>query len=80
MKRKLIRIGIAAMALGFSLIAGASFHLWKITEIYSNASGTVQFIELSTTAGGQQFLATHSITATGANTNNFVFPSNLPGD
>ena len=80
MKRILIRIGIAVMALGFSLIAGASFHLWRISEIYSNASGTIQFIELSTTAGGQQSLAGHSITASGANTNNFVFPSNLPGD
>ena len=68
------------MALSFSLIAGASFHLWQISEIYSNASGTIQFIELQTNSGSQQFLAGQSITATGANTNNFVFPSNLPGD
>ena len=61
--------------------ARATFHLWQLNEIYSNADGTVQFIELITSAGGQQFLAGHSITsAQGATTLSFTFPSDLPGD
>ena len=63
-------------------MAQASFHLWRITEIYSNADGSVQFIELTALAGGQQFIAGHSITSTqpGAQGRTFTFPSNLPGD
>jgi len=34
--------------------ARAAFHLWQVNEIYSNADGTVQFIELIALAGGQQ--------------------------
>ncbi len=61
--------------------ARATFHLWQLNEIYSNADGTVQFIELSTGASGQQFLARQTITSSqGATTHSFTFPSNLPGD
>ena len=41
-----------------------AFHLWDINEIYSTADGTQQFIELSTTSNGQEFLTGHTITAT----------------
>ena len=61
--------------------ANATFHLWQISEIYSNADGTIQFIELSTSFGGQQFLTGHTITASqGATTHAFTFPSDLPSD
>jgi hypothetical protein len=61
--------------------ARATFHLYQVNEIYSNADGTVQFIELFSGAGGQQFLAGHSISSTqGATTHLFTFPSDLPGD
>src|SRR5437016_311124 len=64
-----------------ALPAHASFHLWMIDEIYSNASGTVQFIELSTNSGGQQFLLSHSISASqSGSTHSFNFTNNLPGD
>ena len=68
----------------FTIAAGpalATFHLWVISEVYSNADSTVQFIELSTSSGGQEFLAGHSITSTtGSTTQSFTFPSDLPGD
>ncbi len=32
--------------------AFADFHLWTINEVFTNADGTVQFIELSTTVTG----------------------------
>ena len=57
-----------------------SFHLWKIDEIYSNADGTVQFIELSNAANGEQFVDGVSITDTANGvTNTFTIAGNLPG-
>ena len=70
------RVWLCAALIGFSWSAHSNFHLWQITEVYSNASGTVQFIELTALSGGQQFLAGHTITGAG----NFTFPSNLPSD
>jgi len=61
--------------------AQATFHLWKIEEIYSNADGSVQFIELTALASGQQFIAGHTISSSqGTQTKTFTFPTNLPGD
>ena len=75
--------------------ARATFHLWQLNEIYSNADGTVQFIELITSVGGQQFLAGRTITSSQVElvvgpygqpssqvtkTQSFTFPSDLPGD
>src|SRR6266566_5843447 len=72
---------VVAMVLGASGGVGASFHLWQLSELYSNADGTVQFIELTALAGGQQFVMGHTITCTmGGSTHSFTFTSNLPGD
>ena len=61
--------------------AFSSFHLWQIKELYSNASGTVQFIELTASAGGQQFIGGRTITSSQAGiTRSFTFPTDLPGD
>jgi hypothetical protein len=46
--------GVVAIALALTLTprqSRATSHLWRITEIYSNASGTVQFIELKESEG-----------------------------
>lgn len=59
----------------------ANFHTWKVNEIYSNADGSVQFIEMKEGSGlnGQQFLPGHSIICiTPSGTNRFNFPANLP--
>jgi serralysin len=61
--------------------ARATFHLWTVNEIYSNADGSVQFIELheSSTFNGENLLAGHFIRCTsGLLTNTFIFPTNLP--
>jgi hypothetical protein len=56
-----------------------TFHLYRISELYSNADGSVQFIELTTTADGQNFLGGHTITDTqGGTTHSFTFPTDLP--
>lgn len=62
--------------------AQATFHLWVIDQIYSDSTGDVQFVELFTSAGGQEFLSSHSIsTSSGTNPQHtFTFPTDLPGD
>lgn len=61
--------------------AFSSFHLWQIRELYSNTSGTVQFIELTALAGGQQFIGGRTVTSAQAGlTRSFMFPTDLPGD
>lgn len=75
------RFCILSVLLGLSSAAQAAFHLWQITELYSNADGSVQFIELTALTGGQQFLSQHTIVASqGGTTRTFTFPSDLPGD
>ena len=62
--------------------AHAAFHLFIINELYSNADGTVQFVELTALEGGQQFLFGQYIGTfnTAGVTRNFDFPNDLPGD
>src|SRR5438105_11430696 len=61
--------------------APASFHLWFIKQVYSNADGSVQFIELTAYAGGQQFTRGHTIKATqGSTTHSYTITTDLPGD
>jgi hypothetical protein len=76
--RKLV---LLALCLGLSGTADAAFHLFLINKLYSSADGSVQFIELSALAGGQQFTAGHTMTSTqGSSTKVFNVVSNLPGD
>ena len=57
----------------------ASFHLWEISEIYSNADGTVQYVELFTASNSQQFTTNRVIRASqGASNNEFIFPTLTP--
>lgn len=63
--------------------AKAAFHFWNLNEIYTNSSGTLQFIEFSTTFGGQQFVTGQQITIHNIGDtiqNTFTIPSNLPSD
>lgn len=58
----------------------ASFHLWNISEIYTNSDGTVQFIELETTVDGQEFISAHDLTATSdGNPSVYTIPTDLIG-
>src|SRR3954451_12562063 len=80
---------LAAWAAVFGLMmlaaspARAAFHLWGINEVYSNASGTLQFIELfdgppADPFGGQNFIGGLSISVTDAsNSQTNIF--NIPG-
>jgi len=57
-----------------------SFHLYRINEIYSNADGSVQFVELKVgPSNGESFWQGQSLTASqGGAVHRFVFPTNLP--
>lgn len=56
-----------------------SFHIFHINEVYSNADGSVQFIEFVGDADGQHLWAGHSITSTnGTNTNTYPISTDLP--
>jgi Ca2+-binding RTX toxin-like protein len=56
-----------------------AFHLFHITEVYSNADGTVQFVEFLGEANSQHLWKDEVLNATqGGITNSFTFPTNLP--
>ena len=58
--------------------AWATFHLFAINELYSNADGSVQFIELHTASDLQEQLAGRTLMSTdGATTHTLVFTKNL---
>lgn len=67
---------LAVVALS-ALPAHAGFHLWSLNEIFTNSSGTLQFIELRTTSGTENFVGGMQISVTNvANTitNTFTLP------
>jgi serralysin len=59
-----------------------SFHLYTINELYSNADGSVQFIEMAVGPfDGQSFWQGQTISVTqGSTSHSYTFPSDLPSD
>jgi hypothetical protein len=58
--------------------AAAGVHLWRITEAFSNADGTIQFIEMTTccgSAGGEVFVGSQHLRSSSGG--DFIFPGNL---
>jgi hypothetical protein len=75
------RIAAVLLLSMLALPARAVFHLWQMSEIYSNADGTVQFLELAALTSGQQFVGFHTVRSTSAGvTQTFVFDRDLSGD
>jgi hypothetical protein len=62
--------------------ARATFHVWAVSELYSSADGSVQFVKLTnnSTFTTENLLGGHVITCTGpaGASNTFTFPANLP--
>jgi len=74
-------IGCAVSCLVVALSTGtasATYHAFRIAEVYSNPSGTVQFIEMHEVFGfnGENFLTEAPDIKSG--THDFVFASDLP--
>jgi hypothetical protein len=77
----LIRTVMFVAGCACTTLASATFHLVQITQVFSNADGSVQYIELAALAGAQQFIGGHTIRSTsGSSTRSFTFPADLPGD
>ncbi|HTO89622.1 MAG TPA: hypothetical protein VMJ70_00700 [Candidatus Sulfotelmatobacter sp.] len=69
-------VALAALAgIVMASPALAAHHLWKASEIFSNASGTVQYVELFCPAAGEAALGPFTVTASG---HTFNFVTNLP--
>lgn len=72
---------LAFLAGAATLPAQATFHQFSLNEAFSNASGTVQYVELVALAAGQQAVQGHTLVSTdGTTTRTFTLPGNLPGD
>lgn len=81
MRAKWICAGALVLGLLYSLLARASFHEYRINQIFSNADGAVQYVMLheSTGSDGENFLGGHALVTTSASgTQRFVFPNDLP--
>jgi hypothetical protein len=76
---------LARLAVIFALLCATAahgmYHLWVMNELYSNADGSVQYVEMTALAGQQQYLTGHSLVArSGATSRTFSFPADLPGE
>ena len=72
--------GVAVVLVCMLTVRGlhAGSHLWRINEVFSNADGTVQFIELHEIGGAQrEWFLTHCWFESIATGNVFRFPKNL---
>jgi len=77
----ILRAVMVLLATLLSAPVSASFHTFQLNEFYSNADGSIQYVELKESFGanGQQFLAGRTISsAQGGTTHTFVFPADLP--
>ena len=75
-----VRASVVSVAICAASVlpARAAFHLWSIQEVYSDTSGSLQFIELVDTFGGQNFVNGQAITADNSgNTQSHTFT--IPG-
>jgi len=65
--------------LGATSPAHAKNHLWRFTEFFSNADGTIQFIEMQECCGSDAEIQMAS-TSIRSNAKSYDFPNNLSGD
>jgi MYXO-CTERM domain-containing protein len=80
MLRKLTPLLAGVAAVLIVAPASAAFHVWKVKEVYSNADGSVQYVELFTDTDFQTQLDTHVMTATSDGDEVvFTFEGNLSG-
>jgi hypothetical protein len=71
------RSTIVALVLFYAGPARAFFHSFGINEVYSNSSGTVQYVELKERNGIDFEIFSQGVSMTSGSGGNFVFPSNL---
>lgn len=64
------------IALAAALPAYGGGHTWRVSEVFSNADGTIQYVEVGEAFGGavEVNVAGHAVTS---NTNSFTIPANV---
>ncbi len=74
--KRFLAISLASFCVSIPALAGS--HSWRVNELYSNASGTIQFIELKECCGLSQeiFIASEEVTS---NSSFYTFQGNLTG-
>jgi len=79
---RICALAIVTVCVTFAPESGATFHTYRIEQLYSNADGTVQFIVLHEAANsqGENLFSSHSIRANDSlgGLNGFTFPNDLP--
>ena len=73
---------VGLVTLLISGAAVATYHLYQVEQLYSNADGSVQFLVLHQTPpmNGENKLQGHTLTASqGGVTHAYTFPNDLPG-
>jgi hypothetical protein len=74
----LIALAVIALFGGVVPSADAAFHLWQVKEAFANSDGSVQFVEMFDSFGGETATSGFTITANSdGNIKTFTFPSNL---
>ncbi|MCA9256511.1 MAG: hypothetical protein KDA33_12775 [Phycisphaerales bacterium] len=70
------RLAVALVVFGVVSLAYAGGHTWRVSEVFSNADGTIQYVEVGEAFGGAPEIGTanHAVTS---NTRSFVIPSNV---
>ena len=78
--RRILAIWLTTLSLLAASSASASFHLFTFQEFYSNADGSVQYVVMSTTFPGENFLGGQMMMSDGAGgPKSFMFPNGLAG-
>lgn len=74
-------LALCGFVMMFPTVARGDFHFFTINEVFTNADGSIQFVELFTQFSAQNNLAGHTIRASnGPNINVFIFNTGLTGD
>lgn len=77
--RLLILLLLCVGLFGVTNSADAGSHLWVVNEVFSNATGTVQFIELHCPFALAELALENKWVKSTATSNQFTFPADLSG-
>jgi len=78
MSRRLYAAVLGLTVLAHASMANAGHHQWIISELFSNADGTVQFVELLGTAINEQNINGFNVTTAGTIVTSVPIGPNLP--
>jgi hypothetical protein len=75
----LVRVSLCVAVLAAATSAQAAFHLWEIQEVYSNADGSVQFIEMFNFSNNENFISSYKLeTDSDGSFKSYTFPTSIP--